>query len=61
VGEIRYAYSNLVGNPEEEKATLVTTCPMWEDNIKMDSKEIGYELDSCVPEQRPMAGNVSAD
>jgi hypothetical protein len=42
VGEIRYAYSNLVGNPEEDKETLVTTCPMWEDNIKMDSKEIGY-------------------
>jgi hypothetical protein len=40
--EIRIAYKILVGKPEG-KRPLGKTRRRWEDNIKMDIKEIGWE------------------
>jgi hypothetical protein len=39
---MRNAYSILVGEPEG-KIPLERTWRRWEDNIKMDIKEIGWE------------------
>jgi hypothetical protein len=41
-GESRSAYRVLVGKPEG-KRPLGTPRRRWEDNIKMDLQEIGYE------------------
>jgi hypothetical protein len=43
-GEMRKAYKILVGKPEE-KRSLGKTRRRWEDNIRMDLREIGWE---CV-------------
>jgi hypothetical protein len=40
VEEMRNAYKILVGKPEEERP-LRSLRPRWEDNIRMDSREIG--------------------
>jgi len=41
-GEMRNAYKILVAKPEGNR-TLRRPKHIWEDNIKMDIKEIGYE------------------
>jgi hypothetical protein len=40
LGEIRNAYNNLIGKPEG-KRPLDRSRHMWEDNIRMDLREIG--------------------
>jgi len=42
MGEMRNAYNILVGNPEE-KRPLGRPRRRWEDNIKMDLREIWWE------------------
>jgi hypothetical protein len=42
MGEMRNAYSNLVGRPERKKPVGEPTCG-WEDNIRMDFREIEWE------------------
>jgi hypothetical protein len=42
MGEMRNRYNILVGKPEG-KRTLVRPRHRWEDNIRMDFKEIGWE------------------
>jgi hypothetical protein len=42
VGERRVAYIVLVGKPEGRKR-LRRPRPSWEDNIKMDLKDVGWE------------------
>jgi hypothetical protein len=42
MGDIRNVYKILVGNPEERRL-LGRHKRRWEDNIKMDQKEIGFE------------------
>ncbi|KAJ4428741.1 hypothetical protein ANN_25734 [Periplaneta americana] len=42
MGESRNAYSVLVGRPEE-KRHLGRSRRRWEDNIKMDFREVGYD------------------
>jgi len=44
MGEIRNSYKILVGKPEEERR-LGRPRRRWDDNIRMDLKEIGWE---CV-------------
>jgi hypothetical protein len=41
MGEVRGAYNILVGRPEGRRP-LGTPMRRWEDNIKMDLKEIGF-------------------
>jgi len=41
-GEVRNAYRILVGKPEE-KRRLRRHRRRWEDNIRMDPREIGWE------------------
>jgi hypothetical protein len=41
VGEVRGAYNILVGRPEERRP-LGRLRRRWEDNIKMDLREIGF-------------------
>jgi hypothetical protein len=41
MGEKRNAYTSLVGKPEE-KRPLGRPRRRWEDNIRMDLKEIGW-------------------
>jgi hypothetical protein len=41
--ELRNAYSNLVGRPEG-KRQLRRPTRRWEDNIRMDLREIGWEV-----------------
>jgi hypothetical protein len=41
MGEKRNAYRNLVGKPER-KRPLGRPRPRWEDNIRMDLREIGW-------------------
>jgi hypothetical protein len=41
--EIKNAYNILVGKHEGKK-TLGRIRPRWEDNIRMDPKEIGWEV-----------------
>jgi hypothetical protein len=43
-GEGRGMYRDLVGKPEG-KRPLGRPRHRWEDNIKMDLQEVGYELD----------------
>jgi hypothetical protein len=40
-GEVRGAYNILVGRPEGRRS-LGRTRRRWEDNIKMDLREIGF-------------------
>jgi hypothetical protein len=40
MGEVRGAYNISVGRPEGQETTS-KTC-RWEDNIKMDLREIGF-------------------
>jgi hypothetical protein len=42
VGVMRDAYKNLLGNPEE-KGPISRPRRRWDNNIKMDVKEIGLE------------------
>jgi hypothetical protein len=42
MGERRGAYNALVGKPEGRKA-LERPRRRWEDNIKMDLREVGWE------------------
>jgi hypothetical protein len=41
MGEVRGAYSILVGRPEERRP-LGRPGRRWEDNVKMDLREIGF-------------------
>jgi hypothetical protein len=43
MGEMRNAYSILVGKPEW-KRPFGTPRRRWEDNIRMDLREIGWEV-----------------
>jgi hypothetical protein len=43
MGESRYAYMVLVGRPEG-KRKLGKRRRSWEDNIKMDLKEVGWGI-----------------
>jgi hypothetical protein len=42
-GETRNAYKILVGKPEE-KSPLGTSRHKWEDNVRMDLREIGEKV-----------------
>jgi hypothetical protein len=42
MGEIRNAYKILIGKPEG-KGPLRRSSNRWEDNIKMDPKELGVD------------------
>jgi hypothetical protein len=42
MGEMRDAYEILVGKPEGKRPLRRPTC-RWEDNIRMDLREIGWE------------------
>jgi hypothetical protein len=42
MGEMRWAYNVLVGKPER-KRSLGRPRHIWEDNIRMDLREIGWE------------------
>ena len=42
MGEVRGAYSVLVGKPEG-KRPLGRPRPRWDDNIKVDLHEVGWE------------------
>jgi hypothetical protein len=41
MGEVRGAYNILVGRPEGRRPLRRPRC-RWEDNIKMDLREIGF-------------------
>jgi hypothetical protein len=41
MGEVRFAYNILVGRPEGRRPLGRPMC-RWEDNIKMDLREIGF-------------------
>jgi hypothetical protein len=41
MGEVRGAYNILIGRPEERRPLGRPRC-RWEDNIKMDLREIGF-------------------
>jgi hypothetical protein len=41
MGEVRDAYNILVGRPEGRRSLGRPRC-RWEDNIKMDLREIGF-------------------
>jgi len=43
IGEMRNAYSTLVGNPKG-KRSRGRHRRRWEDNIRMDLREIGWEV-----------------
>jgi hypothetical protein len=43
MGEIRNAYGILVGKPEGERP-LGRPMRRWEDNIRMNVREIGWEV-----------------
>jgi hypothetical protein len=43
MGEVRIAYNILVGRPEGRRQ-LGRTRRRWEDNIKMDLREIGFRM-----------------
>jgi hypothetical protein len=47
MGEVRNAYSILVGKPEE-KRPLGKLSRRWEDNIKMDLRESGRVWVGCI-------------
>jgi hypothetical protein len=57
MGEVRGAYNILVGRPEGRRP-LGRLRRRWEDNIKMDLREIGFGggLDSFVSGQGQVAG-----
>jgi hypothetical protein len=42
MGEMRNAYIILVGKPEGKKPLRRPSCK-WEDNIRIDVREIGWE------------------
>jgi hypothetical protein len=42
MGEMRYAYNILVGKPEGKRPLGRHRC-RWEDNIRMDIREKGWE------------------
>jgi hypothetical protein len=42
MGELRNAYSTLVGKPEG-KRLLERPTPRWEDNIRMDLRKIAWK------------------
>jgi hypothetical protein len=47
VGEVRNAYKILVGKPEG-KRPLGRPGRRWEDNIRMNFREIGWEDVDCI-------------
>jgi hypothetical protein len=47
MGDMRNAYNILVGKPEE-KRPLGRRRRKWEDNIRMDLREIGWEGVDCM-------------
>jgi hypothetical protein len=57
MGERRGAYRALVGKPEGRR-TLGRPRRRWEDNIKMDFREVGWGngLDKFGPGQEQVAG-----
>jgi hypothetical protein len=42
MGELRNSYSILVGKPEGKRPLVRRRC-RWEDNIRLDLREIGWE------------------
>jgi hypothetical protein len=48
MGEIRNTHKILVGKPERKKL-LGRTRRRWEDNIRMDLEEIGYDGLDWIP------------
>jgi len=47
MGDMRNAYKILVGKPEG-KRPFRRSRHRWEDNIRMDLKEIGWEVVDCI-------------
>jgi hypothetical protein len=47
MGEVRGAYNILVGRPEVRRPLGRPRC-RWEDNIKMDLREIGFGDVDCI-------------
>jgi hypothetical protein len=47
MGEVRGAYNILVGRPEGRRP-LGRPRRKWEDNIKMDLREIGFGDEHCI-------------
>jgi hypothetical protein len=43
MGELRNAYTILVGKPEGKRPRERTRCT-WEDNIRLDLKETGWQI-----------------
>jgi hypothetical protein len=43
MGEMRKAHRILVGKPERKKRPLGSPRHRWEDNIRMDLKEVGWK------------------
>jgi hypothetical protein len=42
MGEMRYVYKILVGNPEEKRSLARKRC-RWENNIKVEFEEVGRQ------------------
>jgi hypothetical protein len=56
---MRNAHKTMVGIPEE-KRSIERTRHWWDDKIRMDLREVGWEkcgLDSCCLGWRPVAGS----
>jgi hypothetical protein len=47
LGEVRGAYNILIGRPEGRRPLGKSRC-RWEDNIKMDLREIGFGDVDCI-------------
>jgi hypothetical protein len=47
MGDIRNAYSILVGKSEWNRPLGIPRC-RWEDNIRMQSREMGWEFVDCI-------------
>jgi len=58
MGQMRNAYRILDGKPERKKTLTHSTC-RWENNIKTNLKETGWEsgLDSSGLGQEPLVGS----
>jgi hypothetical protein len=62
MGEVRSVYRDLVGRPEG-KRPLGRTRYRWEDNIKMDLREIGIDGDNWIQlaQESPVASFCEHD
>jgi hypothetical protein len=47
MGETRNIYKMLAEKPQGKKRLLIRPTRRWEDDIRMDVKEIGYEVVDC--------------